>query len=180
MANANRELYDPESDQRRLAELLLETVRYIPLLTALLAIALLATYALSRYGLLGEASWQILAVTGSTLLAGLAQVSIVALARRGRGYAAVSVLALVLALWGWSLVLFAESALPIAILIVWAGPITALAARSNRRVLGAAALAGSSSATAATTRAVDSAIAQSVSVAATHDRVRGCPGRAGC
>ncbi len=140
--NSNRELFDPERDQRQLSEMLLETVRFVPLLTALLAIGLLAAYGLSRSGMLGEPSWQMLAIAGSSLLAGLLQMPIVLLARRGRGYLALGLFMLVLSLWAASLVLVAENSLAIAIIIVWAAPFAALAARSDRRVLVASAVAG--------------------------------------
>ncbi len=140
--NANRELYDPQEDQRRLSGLLLESVRYIPLLTALLALGLLATFILARAGILGEAAWQVLVVAGTTLLAGLAQIVVTFLARRERGTAALAAFFIILALWAFSLVLFWETAVAIAILIVWVAPLTALAGRSGRGPLGASALAG--------------------------------------
>jgi GAF domain-containing protein/HAMP domain-containing protein len=136
--NPNRDLYDNSAQDRSLSEFLIATVRYIPLLTGLLTLGLLAIYDLARSGLLGEPAWQLVVVGGASLAVGLATFLVSNLAARGRAYRAYILFALLLDLWAFSLVLLWESGWLIAILMAWVGPMASLIGKLPRRRLAIA------------------------------------------
>ena len=130
-----RDLSSAAGSEQRLAEALLATVRYIPLLTTLLGLGLLSILALSRSGLLGEPAWQIMAVAGIGALAGLSHLSVAILARRGRCWLGFAIYGASLGVWALSLVVLWEAALLIAVILLWAAPLTGLVARTERKRL---------------------------------------------
>jgi GAF domain-containing protein/HAMP domain-containing protein len=137
--NSNRDTFNRDGTNQRISNSLLATVRYVPLLTGLLALALLAAYALSTTGLLGNAAGQLLTAALITGLVGLAHLPIVDLTRKGRGGLAYFLFALVLGIWSLSLVLLWESVALVTILIAWIAPLAGLAAGLRRRHVVAAA-----------------------------------------
>src|SRR5512133_3109495 len=136
--NLNRNNNDQAHPDAPLAEFLAATVRYIPLLNALLALGILVVYWLALGRILGHPEWQLLAVGGATLAVGLAHLAVAELARSGRARAAYVLHAALLNGWALSLVILWESAWPIAILIAWATPLAGSPGRSSRYRLLAA------------------------------------------
>ncbi|HEX8993395.1 MAG TPA: GAF domain-containing protein [Anaerolineales bacterium] len=119
----------------RLSEFLSATIRYIPLLTSLLALGLLGIYALSQAGLVGTPAWQLPAVAIATALIGLVQLAIASLARRGRGQAALYLFAGSLGIWSAVLVLLWQNAAPVAIVMCWVATVVAFGAGLRGRRL---------------------------------------------
>ena len=136
--NSNRDTLVKDRINQRINNSLLATIRYIPLLMTLLALALLAAYALSRVGLLGDPAWQLLTAAGISGLLGLVHLPIVDLARKGRTPLAYFLFALVFAVWSLSLVLLWESVAHVATLIAWIAPMAGLAAGMRRKYVVAA------------------------------------------
>ena len=133
--NSNRELYQDTAASQRLGELLLGTVRYIPLLTALLALGLLGIHALTQYGLLGTPAPQLLIVAGISVGIGLPHLLIPWLIRRGRVWLALAIFGALLAVWGVSVAVLWEASAPVAIIMAWVQFAVVLAARVRGRWL---------------------------------------------
>src|SRR5512135_1249127 len=136
--NPNHELSSTDTAQEeRLSEFLSATVRYIPLLTSLLAVGLLGIYVLSEAGILGTPAWQLLAVAIASALTGLIQLGVGSLARRGRGRVPLYLFAGSLGLWGMVIVLLWEYAVAVAILMCWVAAVVAYGAGIRGRMLTA-------------------------------------------
>ena len=139
--NSIRDLADNTRPDQSLGQSLAAGIRYVPLLTALLALGLMLIYAFARSGLLGSTAPQLLIVAGISLVVGLAHFGVGALAGRGRVLVAYGLWALILAAWALGIVLFWESAWYVAILIAWIALLAGLAGRFERSWLGAVGLA---------------------------------------
>ena len=139
--DSNRDLLDNSRQNQALGESLAASIRYVPLLTALLALGLTIIYAFARSGLLSAATWQLLAVAGLSLGAGLLHFGVSALAVRGRTVLAFGLLLVILALWAFGIVFLWEAAWPVAILIAWIAFLAGLSMRFPRSWLGGVALA---------------------------------------
>src|SRR5512140_2606626 len=140
---SNRDLYQSSATAERLGDLLVATVRYIPLLTLLLALGLLGVYALAQYNILGQPAQQLLIAAGISLGVGLAHVPlgrIRTLVRGGRVWVALSIFWALLAIWSVSIVLLWESVAPVAVVMAWVSLLVLLAAGVRGRwLLGIAA-----------------------------------------
>lgn len=142
--NSNPDLYKDVNPEARLGEILVATFRYIPLLTGLLALALLGLYAVSRSGLLGEPAWQIGAVAVASGLVGILHFPLRIVARRGRGRLALWLFWGILAIWNLSIMLLWDAAAPAAIIMAWVAFLVAFAAGIRGRrllVIGIASVA---------------------------------------
>jgi len=65
--NQFRSALEDQTADERLGDTLFATVQYIPPLSILVAIGFLIIYFISQAGLIGNPSWQLLAVTGVVL-----------------------------------------------------------------------------------------------------------------
>ena len=139
--NSNRELYLNTGTAQRLRDLLVATVRYIPLLTALLAVGLGGLYALASYGILGTPAPQLLIAAGISFAVGLAHLSIDWLVRRDRTWFGLGLFWALLGVWSVSIVVLWEFAAPIAVIMAWVAFLVALAAGVRGRRLAAYAAA---------------------------------------
>ena len=137
--NHDPQAFHLSSTEQRTSGFLTPIVRYLQLLSGLLAIALLAIFALSRTGLFGTPAWQVPAGAGAAAVVGLAQFPVLSLTHRGRGYWAFSLFTLVLVAWSLFLAMVWENVWPAAILIAWVPPLAALAAGVHGRHAGTAA-----------------------------------------
>ena len=140
--NSSSDRLGATNTDRRLSEMLIATVRYLPVLAGLLTLGLLGIYFLSLSGVLGAASWQVLPLAGASLLVGLATLAVALFARRGRSQLAFLLFWFLMAAWSMSAVLLLEAALPVAILMVWLPPLVGVAARQSRRTLLVSAIMG--------------------------------------
>jgi GAF domain-containing protein/HAMP domain-containing protein len=138
--NTIRDTHATLNSDQRSGTALWATVRYIPLLTGLLALGLLAAYALSRTGLLGDPAPQLLTLALITAMLALAHFPVVALIRAGRATVAYGLFALIMGAWAASLVLLWEAAAPVAVLIAWIASLAGMAAGIRRKHLAFAAL----------------------------------------
>jgi GAF domain-containing protein/HAMP domain-containing protein len=139
--DSNRDLLDNTRQNQSLGESLAASIRYVPLLTALLALGLTIIYAFARSGLLSAPTWQLVAVAGLSLGAGLLHFPVSALAARGRTALAYGLLLVILVLWAFGVVFLWETAWPVALLIAWIAFLAGLSMRFPRSWLGAVALA---------------------------------------
>jgi len=130
--NQFRNALEDQTVNERLSDSLVSTVQYIPLLSILLAIGLLIIYLLSQTGIVGNPSWQLLAVTGVVLFLAISHLPIINLARNKQGYLAYWMHAAAMFLTGLFLVLFWQGIILVAILIVWIAPVTLIAIRIRR------------------------------------------------
>ncbi len=139
--------FNEQTKDDQSSEFLFAIVRYIPLLSGLLVAGFVAIYVMARTGILGGASWQLLAVTGVVLFVGLSHLPIADFARGRRWLLAFVLYAAVMAVTSVLFVLFWQGILPVALVIAWIPPLTALAMGLRRRywlpsvVLGAASTA---------------------------------------
>ena len=127
MAKTMKQMLDRSENEvanERLGELLVSTLRYIPLLTMLVGIGFLLVYTLARVGLIGDPVWQLLAVTGVILFLTAAILPIINLARNQDGIFAYWLYVSVMSLAALLLVLFWQDILVIALLIAWMAPLT--------------------------------------------------------
>lgn len=132
---SNRDLLQDTGTDQHLGEFLPATVRYVPLLTSLLALGLLGIYALARAGFLGAPAWQVYAAAGVSLAVGLPQMLIRGLVRRGREVAALWVFWALMGIWAVSVVLLWNAVAPVGVLMAWVAFVVALAARVRGRRL---------------------------------------------
>ncbi len=142
--NPNRDLYRDTETEQRLGDVLIAIVRYIPLLTALLALGLLGIYMLSRYGLLGTPADQLTVAAGISLAVGLAHLPlgrIRPLVQRGHVWLALGIFWTLLAVWSISIVVLWEWVTAVAVLMAWVAFFVVIAARVRGRGLLAVAVA---------------------------------------
>ncbi len=142
--DSNHGLLQDTRAGRRLGELLTATVRYIPLLTALLTLGLLGVYGLAQAHILGQPSPQLLMAAGVSLGVGLAHLGINTLVRQGRTWIALCVFWVLLGVWSVSIVLLWEAVTPVAVVMAFVAFLVVLAGGVRGRWLlgtGAASLA---------------------------------------
>ncbi len=139
--NSNRDLYQDTATRQRLGEILIATVRYMPLLTALLALGLLGIDVLAQYNILGTPSQQLLIAAGITLGVGLAHLPIPLLVRRRREWLAMGLFSALIAIWALSIVLLWAAVMPVGVVMPWAVCAVVLAARVRGRWLAGTAAA---------------------------------------
>lgn len=121
-----------ENTGERLGELLLATLRYIPLLTMLVGIGFLLVYSFARVGLMGDPVWQLLAVTGVVLFLTASVMPIINLARNKDGIFAFWLYVFVMSVTAILFVIFWADILIVAILIAWMPSLTLINNRIRR------------------------------------------------
>ncbi len=138
--DSNHDLLQDTRAGRRLGELLTATVRYIPLLTALLTLGLLGIYGLAQSNILGQAAPQLLIAAGVSLGVGLAHFGVSTLVRQGRVWIALCLFWVLLGIWSVAIVLLWEAVAPVAVVMACVAFLVALAGGVRGRwLLGTAA-----------------------------------------
>jgi GAF domain-containing protein/HAMP domain-containing protein len=130
--NQFRNALEDKTTNEGLSDSLVPIVQYVPLLSILLAIGLLIIYFLSRTGIVGNPSWQILAVTGVVLFVAASHIPIFNLARQKRGYLAFWLYALAMITASLLFVIFWQGVIIVAILIAWIATLTLMTTRIRR------------------------------------------------
>ena len=110
----------------RLATTLHARARYIPLLLGVSGLGFIAIYLLTRFGILGEPTPQLLYVGAATFFFAAAELGVLEFARRGQGIAANLAGSVLAGIFAVILTLFWEGVAPVALLIAIMPPLAAI------------------------------------------------------